>query len=75
MAPQVVLVLDCREQFGRQLGGRLHDGRVASRDESVRQIANLGVKVEVSYFLVDNIILFYKFTEKCNMIMLSDLNI
>lgn len=44
---QVVLVLDSREQFGRHVGGRSQDGRVAMRDESVRQIANLGVLVEV----------------------------
>ena len=44
---QVVLILDTREQFGRHVGGRQQDGRVAMRDESVRQIANLGVRVEV----------------------------
>ncbi len=40
-------MLDSREQFGRHVGGRSQDGRVAMRDESVRQIANLGVLVEV----------------------------
>ncbi len=44
---QVVLVLDQREQFGRNVGGRVAGNRTESRDECVRQLRNLGINVEV----------------------------
>lgn len=44
---QVVLVLDQREQFGRNVGGRVTGSRTESRDECVRQLRNLGINVEV----------------------------
>ena len=48
--PQVVLVLDNREQFGNHVGGRVHGSRVDSRNEGQRQLRNLGVNAEVGHY-------------------------
>ncbi len=50
--PQVVLVLDQREQFSRSIGGRQHN-RVDALTECSRQLSNLGISVEVRLTLHD----------------------
>lgn len=47
MVPQVVLVLDNREQFGHNVGGRVQASRADSRNECLRQLRNLGINVDV----------------------------
>jgi hypothetical protein len=47
---QVVLILDTREQFGRSVGGRNCGNHIDSRDERIRQLQNLGIKVMVCAF-------------------------
>lgn len=45
--PQVVLVVDNREQFGHNVGGRVQASRTDSRNECLRQLRNLGINVDV----------------------------